>query len=105
MKISHAIEKLCSFAIMKPKICKFRRKRKLELKALCSLEVVGAVTDRPRREMYEFALVPGEFATFCRRALNERPYIHAATFHFKFQLWLSAFASKSNKFNLNTSLL
>ena len=33
MKISHAIEKLCSFAIMKPKICKFRRNGKLEFEA------------------------------------------------------------------------
>ena len=35
--------------------------------------------------MYEFALVPGEFATWCRRALNERPYIRAVTIRFKFQ--------------------
>ena len=36
---------------------------------------VGALSERPRSRQYEFAAIVGEWATFYRRAIDDRPYI------------------------------
>ena len=49
------------------------------------MEYVGAIIDRPRKDILEFARNFGEFVTLYRRAVNDRPYNIPIRLCIKFQ--------------------
>jgi len=57
----------------------------MEFTAQCTVELIGAIIDRPCNEMLRIRRKWGAMGTLYRRALTERPYIHAITWRFKFQ--------------------
>ena len=49
---------------------------KFQFIALCAVDIVGAIIDRPAVQCYEFAENQCEYENSSARALGERPYIH-----------------------------
>jgi len=58
---------------------------KLEFDVPCSIEYVGALSERPCGKMLRIRRKSGEKVPPCCRAIDDRPYIHAIRWYFKFQ--------------------